>query len=290
MIPVLITGSRGQLGSEIERISHKFEDMSFYFTDLEELDITRPDDVSRFLDKNPVRFLVNCAGYTAVDQAEDEKELARLINADATETLARISAERGMQMIHISTDYVFDGKKNHPYIENDPVNPTTVYGNSKLQGEMAIKASGKGIIIRTSWLYSVFGKNFVKTILRLSGEKKQLKVVFDQTGCPTYAPDLARVILEMIRTEKERNQSPRFDIYHYSNLGMCSWYEFASTIVELAGTRCRIIPVESSDYKTKARRPRYSVMSKAKIMAEFNIRPPHWKESLIVCMNELSVK
>ena len=290
MTSVLITGSKGQLGSEIERISPEFEDMSFLFTDLEELDITQPGDVGRFLDENPVRFLVNCAGYTAVDQAEDEEDNAHLINAQATETLARISAERGMQMIHLSTDYVFDGRKNHPYTETDPVNPQTVYGRSKLQGEVAVKSSGSGIIIRTSWLYSVFGRNFVKTILRLSAEKEELKVVFDQTGSPTYANDLARVILEMIRAERDRDNSPRFDIYHYSNLGMCNWYEFASTIVELARTRCRILPVESSAYVTKARRPRYSVLSNAKIMAEFNINPPHWKESLAVCMNELSNK
>ncbi len=290
MIPVLITGCKGQLGSEIQRISNDYQELAFVFTDVEELDITRPDDIKRFLDSNPVRFLVNCAGYTAVDQAEDDEQRAHLINADATGALAEISAERGMQMIHISTDYVFDGKKNHPYLEDDPVNPQTVYGRSKLLGELALKESGSGIIIRASWLYSIFGNNFVKTILKLSSEKDQLQVVFDQTGSPTYAQNLARAILEVILTENERSHSPRYDIYHYANQGMCSWYEFAKSIVDLAGRDCKILPVESSAYETKARRPRYSVLSKEKIMADFNIRPPHWKISLAECIFELSVK
>ena len=168
MTPVLITGCKGQLGSEIQRISSKFPEMSFIFTDLEELNITRSRDILSFLDSMPVKFLVNCAGYTAVDLAEDEREMAEMLNSDATGYLAKISAERGIQLIHISTDYVFDGEKKHPYLEDDPVNPQTVYGKSKLHGEEALRQSGKGIIIRTSWLYSSFGNNFVKTILRLS--------------------------------------------------------------------------------------------------------------------------
>ncbi len=287
MTPVLITGCKGQLGSEIQRISRNFPGMSFNFTDLEELDITRPGDIQNFLDKNPAKFLVNCAGYTAVDNAEDEKDMAYLLNTDATESLARISAERGMQLIHISTDYVFNGEKNHPYLEDDPVNPQTVYGMSKLQGEKAVQKTGTGIIIRTSWLYSSFGNNFVKTILRLSGEREQLNVVFDQTGCPTYAFDLAMAILEMIRIEIDRKNSPRYDLYHYSNEGMCSWYEFAKSIIDFASTECDILPIESKDYITKALRPRYTVMSKEKITDQYNLRIPHWKESLSACMNEI---
>jgi dTDP-4-dehydrorhamnose reductase len=290
MIPVLITGCKGQLGSEIQRIFTKYQEMSFIFTDLEELDITRPSDIQRFLDDNPVKFLVNCAGYTAVDKAEDDEDMAYLLNADATEFLATISAERGIQLIHISTDYVFDGEKNHPYTEDDPVNPQSVYGKSKLLGEKALQRSRKGIIIRTSWLYSSFGQNFVKTILRLSGERDQLNVVFDQTGCPTYARDLAVAILEMIRSEIMHDNVPGHEIYHYSNQGMCSWYEFATSIMEFTGAGCKILPVESKDYVTKAKRPRFSVMSKEKITGEYNLRIPHWKNSLKECIDELTTK
>ncbi len=290
MTPVLITGCKGQLGSEFQRISQKFPEMSFIFTDFEELDITHPGDIINFLDSNPVKFLVNCAGYTAVDKAEDDAAMAYLLNADATESLATISAERGIQLIHISTDYVFDGEKNHPYVEDDPVNPQSVYGRSKLQGEQAVQKTGSGIIIRTSWLYSAFGHNFVKTILRLSGEKDQLNVVMDQTGCPTYARDLAIAILEMIRTEIRHDNKPGHNIYHYSNQGMCSWFEFATAITHFAGKDCQILPVESKDYVTRAQRPRYSVMSKKKITNEYNLRIPHWKESLKECIDELIIK
>ena len=288
MTPVLITGCKGQLGSEIQQISSQFPEISFIFTDLEELNITRAHDIQSFLDSMPVKFIVNCAGYTAVDLAEDEREMAERLNADATGYLAKVSAERGIQLIHISTDYVFDGEKNHPYLETDPVNPQTVYGKSKLHGEEALHQSGKGIIIRTSWLYSSFGNNFVNTILRLSGEKERLNVVFDQTGCPTYARDLASAILEMIRMEIKQENSPRHDIYHYSNQGMCSWYEFATSIIDIAGSGCKIIPVESKDYVTKAVRPRYTVMSKKKIMGEYDLHIPHWKDSLKDCIDKLT--
>jgi dTDP-4-dehydrorhamnose reductase len=289
MTQVLITGCKGQLGSEIQRIAPRFTDMSFLFTDLEELDITRPADVCNFLELHPVKFLVNCAGYTAVDKAEEEEYMAYLLNAEATESLATISAERSIQLIHISTDYVFDGEKNHPYIEDDRVNPQSVYGKSKLLGEQSLEKAGTGIIIRTSWLYSTFGHNFVKTILRLAGEKDQLNVVFDQTGCPTYANDLAMAILEMIRTEIEQNNAPRYDVYHYSNRGMCSWYEFATAITAFAGKECKILPVDSKGYVTKAKRPRYSVLSKEKIIRAYDIKVPHWKDSLKACLHELTV-
>jgi len=288
MIPVLITGCKGQLGSEIQQVSGNFPEMSFIFTDLEELNITRSRDIRSFLDSMPVKFLVNCAGYTEVDLAEDERELAELLNADATGYLAKISAERGIQLIHISTDYVFDGEKKHPYQEDDQVNPLTIYGKSKLHGEEALQEANTGIIIRTSWLYSSFGNNFVKTILRLSAEKDSLNVVFDQSGCPTYARDLASAILEMIRLEIKHKSSPRYDIYHYSNQGMCSWYEFATSIIEFAGSGCQIIPVESKDYVTKAKRPRYTVMSKKKILDKYDLLIPHWKDSLKECINELT--
>jgi dTDP-4-dehydrorhamnose reductase len=288
MTPVLVTGCKGQLGSEIQRISPVFQELSFQFTDLEELDITRPGDIRIFLDNNPVKYLLNCAGYTAVDKAEDDQEMAYGLNTEATESLASLSAERGIQLIHISTDYVFDGEKNHPYVEDDPANPRSVYGKSKWLGEKALQKAGTGIIIRTSWLYSPFGHNFVKTILRLSGEKDQLNVVFDQTGCPTHAHDLAGAILEMIRTEIKAHNKPRYDVYHYSNLGMCSWYEFARAIIDFAGKKCRIMPVASKDWVTKAARPRYSVMSKHKITAAYHLQIPHWKASLKKCIDEIN--
>jgi dTDP-4-dehydrorhamnose reductase len=290
MIKILITGCKGQLGSEIQRISPDYRDMSFVFTDLEELDITRPPDIHRFLDGNPVNFLVNCAAYTAVDKAEDDEERANLLNGTAAESLAMIAAERDIQLIHISTDYVFDGEKNHPYREDDPVNPRTAYGRSKLRGEEGVAKAGKGIIVRTAWLYSVFGQNFVKTILRLAEEKDQLRVVFDQTGSPTNARDLAETILAMIRKESEKESLPRLDLFHYSNEGICSWYDFATSIVTLAGSECELKPVPSEEYVTRAKRPRYSVLSREKITAAYDLRIPHWEESLARCIHELKEK
>ena len=289
MTSLLITGCKGQLGSEIRRISSDFPEMSFVFTDLEELDISSPVDTRHFLDHHPVKYLVNCAGYTAVDKAEDDVDMAFKLNAVATESLAEVSRERGIQLVHISTDYVFDGEKNHPYRENDPVDPQTVYGKSKLQGEKALQKAGTGIIIRTSWLYSSFGHNFVRTILRLAEEKNELKVIFDQTGSPTYALDLARAIMEMVRADIKRNKAPRLNTYHYSNQGICSWYEFAKAITSLAGKPCQIVPVESRDFATRAKRPRYSVLNTKKITDEYQLRIPHWKESLKQCINEITV-
>ncbi len=304
MIPVLITGANGQLGSEIKRISAGFPGMSFLFTDITEpqitgipeldkitfrkLDITNEKAVKDFLDSNPVRYIVNCAAYTAVDKAEDEPEAAALLNGRAVEILAGESAGRDIQLIHISTDYVFDGEKNYPYGEKDPVNPQTVYGRSKLSGEKAVRENGNGIIIRTSWLYSVFGNNFVKTILRLSNERKELKVVFDQTGSPTNASDLADAVLQMIRTDHREGKKPRLDVYHYSNTGICSWYEFAGEIITLSVPDCRIEPIPSEEYPTRAVRPRYSVFDKKKILEDYPLEIPHWKDSLKKCIEELT--
>lgn len=312
MIFVLVTGANGQLGSEIKRQSAAFPEMTFLFTDVAgpgisdipeadgtlakesgpsltlELDITNATTLKDFLDSNPVEYIVNCAAYTAVDKAEDEPETAELINGTAVGILAREAAGRDIQLIHVSTDYVFDGEKNFPYREEDPVNPCTAYGKSKLSGEKAVRESGKGIIIRTAWLYSVFGKNFVKTILRYSREKEELRVVFDQTGSPTNASDLAGAILAMIRTDRNRGKASRYDLYHYSNLGMCSWFEFAQEIVTYSGTDCRVEPVPSVDYPTTAKRPRYSVFDKNKILSDYPLDIPHWKDSLSQCLAELA--
>jgi dTDP-4-dehydrorhamnose reductase len=288
MISVLVTGANGQLGSEIRRISAEYPEISFFFTDIGELDLTNRKAVKDFLDANPVHYLVNCAAYTAVDRAEDEPEAAMLLNGTAPGILASEAARRNIQLIHLSTDYVFDGEKNHPYREDDPVNPRTVYGKTKLGGEKAVRESGKGIIIRTSWLYSVSGHNFVKTILRLSEEKDRLRVVFDQTGSPTNARDLARAVLEMIREEHRGGRKPRYDLYHFSNQGICSWYEFALAIVGLSGSECAVEPVESKDYPTRTVRPRYSVLSTAKLRSDYPVDIPHWRDSLRECMKELT--
>ncbi len=290
MISILVTGAKGQLGSEFKKKSADFPGMLFHFTDIEELDITDTGAVNDFLDKNQVQYLVNCAAYTAVDKAEDEPDPAMQLNAVAVKILAVESARRDIQLIHISTDYVFDGEKNHPYLEDDQVNPRTVYGHSKLAGEKAVHQTGNGIIIRTSWLFSVFGHNFVKTILRLSQEKDRLNVVFDQTGSPTNAKDLAAAILEMIRRDHGEGKKPRYDVYHYSNSGMCSWYEFAESIVKLSGSGCTVEPVESVDFPTRAARPRYSVFDKGKWQGDYPVSIPHWKDSLKDCLKELTNK
>ncbi len=287
MTSVLVTGAKGQLGNEIQRASEKFPGMDFHFTDIEELDIGDVAAVRNFLDTHPVRYLVNCAAYTAVDDAEDHYDAAMMLNANAVEVLACESLRRNIQLIHVSTDYVFNGENNRPYREDDPVDPLTVYGKSKLAGEAAVHKAGTGIIVRTSWLYSVFGHNFVKTILRLSREKESLKVVFDQTGSPTNARDLAGTILDMIQHDRQNERKPRYDVYHYSNRGVCSWFEFAQAIVRLAGSSCRVEPVESKDYPTPTVRPRYSVLDTHKMQADYPIEIPHWKDSLEDCIQEI---
>ena len=290
MISVLLTGAKGQLGREISRISGDYKSLEILQTDIEELDIRNEDAIKRTLDEHPARFIINCAAYTAVDKAEDEPNQAFALNSEAVSKLARIADERKIQFIHISTDYVFDGRKNLPYTESDPVNPESVYGKSKLEGEHAIQDISRGIIIRTSWLYSVFGHNFVKTILKLSMERKQLNVVFDQTGCPTNARDLAHQILKMVIADYENARPPRLDLYHYSNEGICSWYEMAKAIVEKGSARCSVIPIESKEYITRAVRPRYSGMNKDKIRSDYHVEIPHWKNSLNKCLEELLTK
>jgi len=290
MITVLLTGSKGQLGSEISLLSSEYSSLDILQTDLEELDIRDENAISRTLDSHPAKFIINCAAYTAVDKAEDEPNQAFALNSEAVSRLARISDERKIQLIHISTDYVFDGRQIIPYAESDRVNPQSVYGRSKLEGEHAIQDINRGIIIRTSWLYSVFGYNFVKTIMRLAMEREQLNVVFDQTGSPTNARDLARQILAMILADSENSRPPRLDLYHYSNQGLCSWYEFAKAIVERTGAVCKVIPIETKDYITRAERPRYSGMNTEKILGDYQVDIPHWKDSLNKSLQELDIK
>jgi dTDP-4-dehydrorhamnose reductase len=279
---ILVTGANGQLGSEIRKISGLFPEMEFNFTDVAELDITNPWTVADFLTVNKPDFLVNCAAYTAVDKAETDVSTATLLNATAVGILAEQSAEVGCKIIHVSTDYVFNGRGPRPYKEDDRVDPQSVYGKTKLEGEtLCMKNNPESIIIRTSWLYSAFGNNFVKTMIRLGNEKTELGVIADQIGSPTNAADLARAILTIISSVISAEKPFAPGIYHYSNEGVASWYDFTKAIFEIAGISCLAKPIASEDYPSSVKRPPYSVMNKSKIKLIFGLQIPHWRDSLI---------
>jgi len=300
---ILATGANGQLGSEIKHLIQNLklniQNCNFYFTNRNELDITNKLQIEEFVNNNNIKIIINCAAYTAVDKAEEEKELADLINHKAVKHLADISKKNDIFLIHISTDYVFDGKNYRPYKEDDKTNPQGIYGFTKLKGEEAFINSGaRGIIIRTSWVYSSFGNNFVKTMLRLK-DKKELNVVFDQIGTPTYARDLAEAVLRILDVKCEMLNSNNnltsniehstfdgVDVYHYSNEGVCSWYDFAKAIFELENIDIKINPIETKDYPTPAKRPYCSVLNKEKIKRDFNIEVPYWRESLKRMLNK----
>jgi len=283
---ILITGSKGQLGSEIEVIHGQYEDVDFVFADIAELDITKLEDVLSFCKENSITAIINCAAYTAVDKAEQERELAYQINAIGPKNLAIYCEQSGARLIQISTDYVFDGTAHVPLNEDDSVNAIGAYGDTKLAGEQFVLATkSDSIIIRTSWLYSTFGNNFVKTMRRLGGERAELNVVWDQIGTPTNAADLARICLEVILDVDAISKNGR--VYHFSNEGVASWYDFAHAIMELSGLECRVNPIESKDYPTPTKRPHYSVMNKAKIKADFGVEIMHWRDSLIECIEKL---
>lgn len=283
---ILVTGANGQLGNEMRLVAKDSSD-NYIFTDVAELDITDADAVSRMVKGNDVKAIVNCAAYTNVDKAESDKEFAELLNAGAVANLAKAMKEIHGILIHVSTDYVFGGSKgNTPRTEDEPVNPTGVYGLTKLHGEEAIAESGcRAIIIRTAWLYSEFGKNFVKTMLNLTSTKPELKVVFDQCGTPTYALDLAKAIFDIIENRKyEGNEG----IYHFSNEGVCSWYDFTKMIAEYSGnTQCDIQPCHSDEFPSPVVRPSYSVLDKTKFKETFNRDIPYWTDSLKVCIKNL---
>ncbi|MBR4838113.1 MAG: dTDP-4-dehydrorhamnose reductase [Bacteroidales bacterium] len=287
---ILITGANGQLGNEMRIVSKGSYD-SYIFTDVDELDITNRDAVMKFMKENKIEVVVNCAAYTNVDKAEDDEATAELINAKAVEYLAEACKSNNATLIHISTDYVFGGNDgNTPRTEDEPVNPTGAYGRTKLHGEEAIEKVGcNHIIIRTAWLYSEFGNNFVKTMRKLTSERDSLKVVFDQVGTPTYALDLAKAIQTFIEELKTPNSSlPTSNcVYHFSNEGVISWYDFAKEICELSGNLCDIQPCHSDEFPSKVKRPSYSVLDKTKIKNKLNITIPHWKESLKKCIENL---
>jgi dTDP-4-dehydrorhamnose reductase len=281
MSNILVTGSKGQLGSELEELSSNYK-YNFFFTDRTTLDISDKKAVEVFLNLHKIDVILNCAAYTAVDKAEDDALNADKINHIAVQTLAQLSKDKNIKLIHISTDYVFNGENFKPYTEDDTTNPNGVYGKTKLDGENAmIEISPlNSIIIRTSWVYSSFGANFVKTMLRLGKERDSLGVIFDQVGTPTYARDLAKAILDIIPSIHNK----KVEIYNYSNEGVCSWYDFAKEIMSMAKLDCAINPIESSAYPTPAKRPHFSLMNKAKIKKEFNLSIPYWKDSLNECL------
>lgn len=287
---ILITGSNGQLGSEIRRNAVRYQNtFNFIFTDVQELDITKYAPVDEFVKKNNIHYIINCAAYTAVDRAEDEDqlELSYLINFEALENLGDAAHKYGAKVIHVSTDYVFDGTKTTPYVETDTTSPNSVYGKSKAKGESALlNACPQSIIIRTAWLYSIYGNNFVKTMMKLGNERDTLNVVADQKGTPTNARDLAIAILDIL--EYSENEKFEAGIYHYSNEGITTWYDFTVAIHRDANiTTCQVNPITTDQYPTKAIRPQYSVLDKTKIKNTFQITIPKWEDSLAECVKEL---
>ena len=280
---ILVTGANGQLGMEIQQLAKTYPLFEFIFTTREEMPLDNPEAISNFIAKHQPQYFINCAAHTAVDKAESEKELAYQINAEAPGIIAKACKENNVQLIHISTDYVFNGTGNVPYKEDDATDPVNLYGDSKLQGEKKVMQFNPGsIIIRTAWVYSEFGKNFVKTMLRLMADKEQISVVSDQSGTPTYAADLAQAILQIISSQQ---WTP--GIYHFSNEGNITWYDFAVAIKELSGSNCKVNPIPTSQYPTPAKRPFYSVLDKTKIRQTFNIPPKDWKASLSTCLQQL---
>lgn len=281
---ILVTGSAGQLGHSLRDIAADSANR-YIFTDVAELDITDKSAIIRMMESENIKLVINCAAYTNVDKAEDDFDTANLINNTAVRNLAESCKQFGATLIHVSTDYVFDGSSNIPYTEDMPLAPLGVYGVTKLHGEQAVLESGcEYIIIRTSWLYSEYGKNFVKTMMMLTEERETLNVVFDQAGTPTYAGDLARAIYDIAETGKYKGNT---GIYHFSNEGVCSWYDFAREISELARTECDIRPCHSNEFPSKVNRPHYSVLDKTKIKTTFGLTIPYWKDSLRVCISNL---
>ncbi len=288
---VLVTGSYGQLGSELNELARIHKNWQFIFTDADSLDITDEKAILFFLSKYLPNIVINCAAYTAVDKAETDAETAQKLNTVAPGIMASAAKEAGAGFIHISTDYVFDGKCFRPYTENDTPNPQTVYGKTKLEGELnCLAGNPESVIIRTSWLYSSFGTNFVKTMLRLGQEQESLNIVFDQVGTPTYAADLAKAILYIAEKRYAYPESFVPGIYHYSNEGVASWYDFAFSVFEHSGITCKIHPLLSKDFPRPARRPFYSVLDKSKIKNTYNIKIPYWKDSLQICLKKLNIE
>ena len=280
---ILVTGANGQLGMELQQLSSSYPHFEFIFTTREELPLDDFEGINKFIAHHQPHYFINCAAYTAVDKAESEKALAYKINAEAPAIIATACRKNAVRFIHISTDYVFNGMGKTPYKEDDATDPVNLYGDSKLEGEKKVMlVNPESIIIRTAWVYSEFGKNFVKTMLRLMADKDQINVVSDQAGTPTYAADLAEAILYIISS-----QQWKAGIYHFSNEGNITWYDFAVAIKELSGSSCKVIPISTAEYPTPAKRPVYSVLDKTKIQQTFGISVKDWKTSLAICIERL---
>ena len=280
---ILLTGCNGQLGNEIQLLEKDYGQHRFFNTDVAELDITNQLAVADFVGRNGIDGIINCAAYTAVDKAEDNKELCTTLNTVAPAYLAAAVEKRGGWIVQVSTDYVFNGKAHKPYMETDTPSPDSVYGSTKLAGELGVqKFCKRAMVIRTAWLYSTFGNNFVKTMIRLGKEREELGVVFDQIGTPTYAGDLAKAIM----TAVEKGIKP--GVYHFSNEGVISWYDFTKAIHRIAGiTTCKVRPIHTSEYPTPANRPHFSVLDKTKIKETYDMEIPYWEESLHKCIEKL---
>ena len=287
---ICVTGGTGQLGSSIKTLVSNYPEFDFSFPGRDKLDLSQNQSIDQYFESNnSFDLIINCAAHTAVDKAESEPELADQLNHVAVKRIAEIALKQQAKLIHLSTDYVFAGESCQPYVEADAVNPQSVYGSSKLMGERAIQNNmpQNAIIIRTSWVYSEFGNNFVKTMLKLGAQRDELNVIFDQVGTPTYAGDLAEAILHIMKNDHFNQPQFETSIYHYSNEGVCSWYDFAITIFELSGLTCRVSPIETKDYPTAASRPHYSVLNKAKIKENFSLTIPYWKNGLQRCLAKL---
>ena len=285
---VLITGSNGQLGSEIRELAANYKKLDLVFKDLPGLDICNFNLLQSFIIDNNINAVINCAAYTAVDKAEQNAEIAEDVNSKGVLNLVNALKSVNGKLIHISTDYVFNGDHFMPYDESDSVSPIGVYGNTKRNGELAVINSNiDGIVIRTSWLYSAYGNNFVKTMLRLGKQKEELSVIFDQVGTPTYARDLAKTCLEILFGGSSVNISKNGNLYHYSNEGVASWYDFAISIMKIGGENCKVKPIQTKDYPTLAKRPQYSVLNKSKIKTDFKIEIPYWRDSLKDCIEKI---
>jgi dTDP-4-dehydrorhamnose reductase len=287
---ILVTGSSGQLGQSLKSNANHYPDYVFTFATRTDVDLSSDQTINDYFQHHQFDLIINCAAYTAVDKAEAEPELANQINHLAVKQLAELAKHQNTKLIHISTDYVFNGQQYRAYIESDDVAPQSVYGDSKLKGERALITAlpNNGLIIRTSWVYSAYGNNFVKTMLRLGQERDSLNVIFDQVGTPAYAHDLAAAIMAIAASEAFNQQKVVTEIYHYSNEGVCSWYDFTKTIFELSNINCNVSPIETKDYPTPATRPHYSLLNKAKIKQQFAMTIPYWKDALQACLNHLA--
>lgn len=287
---ILVTGSNGQLGSELRELSAEYANYSFTFTDVTELDITDIKGLNDFFSKEKYDFVINCAAYTAVDAAESNQDMAFKLNTTAVDLLVEMAEKYGFFFVQISTDYVFDGEKNVPYVEEDVPIPSSTYGKTKLEAERLIIYSDiNAIVIRTAWLYSTYGKNYVKSMIKYGNERDEMNIVFDQVGTPTYARDLADTILKII-PQLQKMEKPYREIFHFTNDGVCSWYDFTKHIYNHEGIKCKVNPIRTSDYPTPAQRPAYSVLDKSKIKKTFGIDIPYWTDSLDAMLNKLNSK